>query len=142
MRAVVLPLLAVLLAPAPPAAAQVFFSATPSPDLRIGPLMIRATVSPEAGPTRVRLLFSVMTATGTRPSALPDLYVLWPGEVHPVAELGAKDPALAAAVEDRAARRLDGRRRAVLPAALDDELGDVGGAVHVGDPPGLTIVRE
>ena len=100
MRAVVLPLLAVLLlAPAPPAAAQVFFSATPSPDLRVGPLMIRATVSPEAGPTRVRLLFSVTTATGARPSAVPDLYVLWPGEVQPVAELGAKDPALGAAVE-------------------------------------------
>jgi hypothetical protein len=100
MRAVVLPLLAVfLLAPASPAAAQVFFSATPSPDLRIGPLMIRATVSTEAGPTRVRLLFSVMTETGTRPAPVPDLYVLWPGEVQPVAELGAKDPALATAVE-------------------------------------------
>jgi hypothetical protein len=100
MHAAALPLLAVLLlAPAAPAAAQVFFSATPSPDLRVGPLMIRATVSPEAGPTRVRVLFSVMTESGARPSSVPDLYVLWPGEVNPVAELGGKDPALAAAVE-------------------------------------------
>ena len=90
---------ALVLGPAAPASAQVFFSATPSPDLRIGPLMIRAMVSPEAGPTRVRIIFSVMTEDGARPPAVPDLYVLLPGEVNGDPKLGAKDPALTAAVE-------------------------------------------
>ena len=81
------------------AAAQVFFSATPNPDLRIGPLMIRATVTPEPGPTRVRVQFSVMTTTGARAQSVPDLYLLWPGEVKGDPALGAKDAALSKAVE-------------------------------------------
>jgi hypothetical protein len=82
-----------------PVAAQVFFSATHDPDLRIGPLMVRATVSPEPGPTRVRVQFSVMTTTGARAQSVPDLYLLWPGEVKGDPALGARDAALSKSVE-------------------------------------------
>lgn len=99
MRSVLLLLAALVLGPAAPAAAQVFFSATPSPDLRIGPLMIRATVAPEPGPVRVRVQFSVMTASGARPASVPDLFLLWPDEVQGDPKLGARDPALARSVE-------------------------------------------
>ena len=100
MRSAALLLLAALvLGPAASASAQVFFSATPSPDLRIGPLMIRAAVAPELGPTRVRVQFSVMSAGGARPASVPDLFLLWPGEVQADPKLGAKDPALSRAVE-------------------------------------------
>jgi len=99
MRSALLLLAALVLGPAAPAAAQVFFSATPSPDLRLGPLMIRATVAPEPGPVRVRVQFSVMTSSGARPSSVPDLFLLWPDEVQGDPKLGAKDPALSKSVE-------------------------------------------
>ena len=100
MRSPALLLLAALvMGPAAPAGAQVFFSATPSPDLRIGPLMIRATVAPEPGPVRVRVQFSVMTSSGARPPSVPDLFLLWPDEVRGDPKLGTKDAALSRSVE-------------------------------------------
>lgn len=100
MRSAPFLLLAVLVLSSPtPAVAQVFFSATPSPDLRIGPLMVRATVAPEPGPVRVRVQFSVMTSRGGRPASVPDLFLLWPDEVQGDPKLGAKDAALSRSVE-------------------------------------------
>ena len=87
-------LLALVLALTAPATAraQAFFSETPSPDLRIAPLAIRAAVTPSEGPVRVRLLFSVVAPPGTR---VPDLYLLWPGDVKGDPTLGPRDVALA-----------------------------------------------
>ncbi len=89
--ALLLVLAAALAGPAP-ASGQAFFSETPSPDLRIAPLAIRATVSPTEGPVRVRLLWSVVAPPGTR---VPDLYLLWPGDVKGDPTLGPPDTALA-----------------------------------------------
>lgn len=84
--------LAVALAVPAPARGQAFFSETPSPDLRIAPLAIRAAVTPAEGPVRVRLLFSVTAPPATR---VPDLYLLWPGDVKGDPTLGARDAGLA-----------------------------------------------
>lgn len=85
----------------PSAGAQVFFSATPAPDLRIGPLMIRATITPEPGPARVRLLWGVMREPGGRPDApVPDMYLLIPGEVTGNPALGPRDADVAREVTD------------------------------------------
>jgi hypothetical protein len=83
------------------AGAQVFFSATPAPDLRIGPLMIRGTITPEPGPARVRILWGVMREPGGRPDVLiPDVYLLMPGEVSGNPALGPRDADLAREVTD------------------------------------------
>lgn len=93
LRRVGLLLVAALVLAAPaPAGAQLFFSATPSPDLRIAPLTIRAAVTPARGPVQVRILFSVAAPTG---APVPDLYLLWPGEVKGDPALGPLDAALA-----------------------------------------------
>jgi len=88
------PALALALALTVPASAQAqaFFSETPSPDLRIAPLAIRAAVTPAEGPVRVRVLFSVTAPAGAR---VPDLYLLWPGDVKGDPTLGPPDTALA-----------------------------------------------
>jgi hypothetical protein len=90
-RALLLVLGCVLAAPIP-AAAQAFFTAAPRPDLRLGPLGIRAAVTPAQGPVQIRLLFGVMAPAGAE---VPDLYLLWPGEVKGDPALGARDPELA-----------------------------------------------
>ena len=96
LRSVGCLLVAALAISAPtPAGAQLFFSAAPSPDLRIAPLTIRAAVTPARGPVQVRILFSVTAPPG---AAVPDLYLLWPGEVKGDPALGARDPVLAQAV--------------------------------------------
>ena len=74
------------------AGAQAFFTATPSPDLRIAPLTIRAAVTPAEGPVPMRVQFGVMAPAG---ATVPDLYLLWPGEVKGDPSLGAPQPDLA-----------------------------------------------
>ena len=93
LREIALPLVAALALVTPaPAGAQLFFSASPSPDLRIAPLTIRAAVTPAVGPVRVRIQFGVTAPPG---AVAPDLYLLWPGEVKGDPALGLRDPALA-----------------------------------------------
>ena len=74
------------------ARAQLFFAEAPSPELRIAPLTVRAAVTPGEGPVRVRVQFSVTAPPGVK---VPDLYLLWPGDVKGDPTLGARDPALA-----------------------------------------------
>jgi len=78
---------------APAAAhAQLFFTETPAAELRVAPLSIRAAVTPKEGPVAVRVQFSVTAPAGAK---VPDLYLLWPGEVKGDPTLGAREPALA-----------------------------------------------
>jgi hypothetical protein len=90
-RALTLALAGMLAAPAV-TGAQVFFAETPSPALRIAPLSVRATVTSAEGPVRVRLRFSVVAPPGVK---VPDLYLLWPGDVKGDPALGDRDAALA-----------------------------------------------
>lgn len=90
-RALPLALAGMLAAPAT-AGAQAFFAATPSPDLRIAPLTIRAAVTPAEGPVPMRVQFGVMAPAG---ATVPDLYLLWPGDVKGDPALGPRQAELA-----------------------------------------------
>ena len=77
-------LLAVAIAGWPVAAgAQVFLGSRANPEFEVGPLFIRASVSPALGPVTVDVLWS-LAVPPTR-SALgleQDLYLLWPAALH------------------------------------------------------------
>ena len=82
-----------------PAAAQLFFSSEPNSPARIGPLIVRASVTPGRDTTDIDILWSV--ALPPRATLPPQpLYLLWPGEVSAPVPGGKPDPALAKAVTD------------------------------------------
>jgi len=100
----VLRLLAVSLVVGVPAAAQaqLFFSTLPNSGFRIGPLIVRASVSPGDGPVLVNVLWSVVAPPVRHAAAAPqDLYLLWPGEVFADGRGGPREPTLARYVEER-----------------------------------------
>ena len=94
-----------MLVAAPGAAtAQVFLSSQPKPEFEIGPLTVRATVEPKAGPIEVVVLFSLVVPASSRTGSVEqNLYLLWPGEVdgEPVAGAPDPDPELRRTVEGR-----------------------------------------
>jgi len=84
------------------AQAQVFLATRPNPGFTIGPLFVRATVTPELSPTRVDVLWSlVIPPTRSAASIEQDLYLLWPDEVDALRVEGKPDPVLARYVEER-----------------------------------------
>jgi hypothetical protein len=142
---------ALLLTAAPGAAqAQVFLATRPNPGFTVGPLFVRATVTPALSTTRVDVLWSlVIPPTGSATDIEQDLYLLWPDEVDALTVEGKPDPALARYVEARGysaikegrlplfARRLYRRGNAEPPEPI------AGGApfvsfVREGGPLGLT----
>jgi hypothetical protein len=93
-------LLATLLAVPAAASAQVFLASKPHPPLTVGPLMVRASVTPALGAVTVDVLFSLVVPPGRSAVEFEqDFYVLWPGAVHGARE--PRDPALAKFVESR-----------------------------------------
>lgn len=93
----------VLVAGAPGAArAQLFFGSRPDPGFTIGPLMVRASVTPDPGPVEIHMLWSLELPPNRSASEFEqDLYLLWPGEVRGEVAVGKPDPALARYVEAR-----------------------------------------
>ena len=96
-------LVALLLAGAPaPGHAQLFLASRPHPEFTIGPLFVRASVTPALGPVTVDVLWSlVIPPTRSGSEVEQDLYLLWPGSVTGDASAGPSDPALARYVEAR-----------------------------------------
>src|SRR2546422_581034 len=92
-----------VLAASPGAArAQVFLATRPHPDFTIGPLFVRATVTPALGTTAVDVLWSlVIPPTKSATDLEQDLYLLWPDEVDTLRVEGKPDPDLARYVEAR-----------------------------------------
>ncbi len=88
--------LAALLLAAPGGAhAQTFFAEKPNPPFTIGPLFVRAALSPKLGPIPVNINFSVVIPPGQDAAAVEqDLYLLWPGDIVADPKLGPADPAL------------------------------------------------
>src|SRR5438552_1806513 len=92
----------VLAAPPGAARAQVFLATRPHPDFTIGPLFVRATVTPALGTTAVDVLWSlVIPPTKSATDLEQDLYLLWPDEVDTLRVEGKPDPDLARYVEAR-----------------------------------------
>lgn len=77
------------------ASAQVFLATRVNPQFAIGPLFVRATVTPALGPVMVDVLWSLaIPPTRSALGLEQDLYLLWPGPVR-------GDAAAAPATSDR-----------------------------------------
>jgi len=96
-------LLAALLVVAPAVAeAQLFFASRPDSAFEVGPLIIRAHVTPDLGPVEIHVLWSLAVPQNRSVAGMEqDLYLLWPGEVAGTVVGQAADPALARYVEAR-----------------------------------------
>ena len=97
-------ILALMLAAAVPdvALAQVFLASRPNPEFTIGPLFVRATVTPDTEVVTLDVLWSLAIPPSTTGAAIEqDLYLLWPNAVGGDMAAGPPDPALAAYVKSR-----------------------------------------
>jgi hypothetical protein len=94
-------LLALLLLAAPGVAdAQFFLAERPHPEFMVGPLFLRATVTPALGDVTVDVLFSLAVPPTVTPGDLDqDLFFVWPGALTGLPGGGPADPKLVAAVE-------------------------------------------
>ena len=94
-------LAALLLAPAH-AYAQIFIASRPDAPFTVGPLTIRATVTPSLAPVDVDVHWALDVAPGkSRAGMEQDIFLLWPGEVTSPLGPTRGDGALAAYVEAR-----------------------------------------
>jgi len=96
--------LAVLLLAAAPAVAegQIFLASRAGPEFTIGPLFVRATVTPELQAVTVDVLWSlVIPPTKSGADIEQDLYLLWPGPVGGALAGASPDAALIAYVKNR-----------------------------------------
>ncbi len=105
-------LLAILLLGGVPAgaAAQVFLGPSAHPEFTIGPLYIRAAVTPTmTGPLPVDIFWSLVIPAGRSAGDVidGDLFLLWPSAVLPAPNLGPPEPALAKFVEERGLTAVD-----------------------------------
>jgi hypothetical protein len=138
-----------LLLGAPSAAAgQVFLAARPNPEFTIGPLFVRASVTPELAVT-LDLLWSLVIPPNTSGAAIAqDLYLLWPNSVG-ASTGGPPDARLAAYAAERGFSVIREGRLPLFAQSLyrmGDELPPepvAGGApfvtlVRLGGPLGLT----
>jgi len=64
-----------------PASAQIFIASVADPSFAVGPLTIRATVTPSLGPVDVEVRWSLDVDTGKSRGTEQDIFLLWPGEV-------------------------------------------------------------
>ena len=102
-----------------PAAAQVFLASETHPPFTIGPLFVRATVTPALGPVEVEILWSLVIPPDR--SALEfeqDLFLLWPGEIIADPQQGPAEPALARYVEQRGFTVIGEGRAALFTQSL------------------------
>jgi hypothetical protein len=82
--------------------AQVFMASQPNPSFTIGPLYIRASVSPDLAELPVDIYWSLVLPPGAAPSvAEGDLFLLWPSTLVPDPKLGKPDPVVIKYVEER-----------------------------------------
>jgi hypothetical protein len=90
--------------------AQVFLASKPHPGFEIGPLFVRAIVTPDLGPVQVDVTWSVsVPANRTVGDLEQDVTLLWPGGlVHD--GKGERDPRLTKYVSDHGLKVVDGGR--------------------------------
>jgi hypothetical protein len=69
--------------------------------IQVGPLFVRARVSPALGPVTVDVNWSFVVPPGQTAGVDQDFFLLWPGAVTGDASLGGPDPELAQYVEIR-----------------------------------------
>lgn len=99
--------------------AQVFFASKPHPEFTVGPLFVRARVSPALGDVPVDVMFSVVIPPNRSAGDLEqDMFLLWPSALAPAAGLGPPDPALKRVVEEQGFSVIEEGRVALLAVNL------------------------
>jgi hypothetical protein len=122
--------------------AQMFLASKPDPAFTIGPLFVRASVTPAMGPVVVDVLFSVdVPATVSAAAIEQDLFLVWPGAVIADRAAGAADPALERDVAARGFTVIDSGR---LPLAARNlyRVDRAASEPIAGGAPFVTFVRE
>jgi hypothetical protein len=100
-----------LLMVATPAAAQVFVGAASRPQFEIGPLFVRANVTPALDTIVVDITWSVAVAGGRSLAGVEqDILLLWPSAVGGDAKLGPPEPDLEKFVQARGLDAIDSGR--------------------------------
>jgi hypothetical protein len=137
-----------LMAGRAPAEAQLFFATRPQPEFRVGPLFVRADVTPALGDVAVNVLFSIaVPPTRSAAEFEQDLFLLWPGAVGGDPALGPPESALSRFAEKQGFDVIDEGRLPFLARHLyqvtgEGEMGS-GRAIHVaGGAPYVTFVRS
>jgi hypothetical protein len=135
-------IVAFLLAAASTAAdAQIFIASEPKPGFEIGPLFIRANVTPALGPIDVDVYWSIAVPSGRSLGKVGgDIHLLWPSAVLGESKLGESEPALEKYVEARGFDAIDGGR---VPYAARNLYGTTPGQWEAiaGGAPFVTYVR-
>jgi hypothetical protein len=104
-------LAAALLTVATPAAAQVFVGAASRPQFEIGPLFVRANVTPALDTIVVDITWSVAVPGGRSLAGVEqDIVLLWPSAVGGDPKLGPPEPDLEKLVEARGLDAIDSGR--------------------------------
>ena len=81
--------------------AQVFFASNTKPPFKVGPVYVRALISPTLGDVTVNVFFGLDLPPEMDTSELEqDLYFIWPFDVAGDPKVGPPDPALAKQVEE------------------------------------------
>jgi hypothetical protein len=145
MRArVICALITLLLIGAPVAArAQVFLASRPSPDFAIGPLFVRASVSPGLGPVAVDVLWGlVIPPTRSALGLEQDLYLLWAGSVVAERPAGPPDHALADHIKARGFTVIAEGRLPLFEQNLYPNAADTPAQPIRGGAPFVTFVRQ
>jgi len=136
---------AALLAAVTPAAAaaQIFAGAAARPQFEIGPLFVRANVTPALGPVTVDITWSV-AVPGRRSLAgvEQDILLLWPSAVLGDARLGPSEPDLEKFVEARGLDPIDSGRVGYAARNLYAAAGARQWEPIAGGAPFVTFVRS
>lgn len=144
MRATILGCVFGLVALMPvPAHAQVFLGSKPHPGFTIGPLFIRATVTPALGPAAIEIQWSLVVPPDRRGAGLEqDLFLLWPGDLAGDPAVGGPEPALARYVEQRGYAVIDEGRLALFSQSLYQVDTNEPSNPIPGGAPYVTVVRQ
>jgi hypothetical protein len=137
--------LAALLSLAAPGAAhaQVFLAEKPNPPFAVGPLFVRASVTPALGPIVVDVMFSLdVPPTRSIGGIQQDLVLVWPSAVVADPAAGPPDPALERYLEARGFTVVDSGRLALTARNLYGGAERAKAEPITGGAPYASFVRE
>jgi len=138
-------LLATLLLGGLPAgsAAQVFLASRPNSGLTVGPLFVRASVTPEEGPLTVDVLWSLVVPPNRSAVGLEqDVFLLWPSTVVPDPQQGSPDQTLTRYVEERGFTVIEDGRLELFAQSLYQMGAERPPDPVAGGAPFVTFVRQ
>src|SRR3989442_15026680 len=96
--------------------AQVFFASNPKPPFKVGPVYVRALISPALGDVTVNVFFGLDLPPEMDTSELEqDLYFIWPFDVAADPKAGPPDPALAKHLAELGFSPMNDGRLAMTP---------------------------